>query len=91
MLVKYRERGCTHDNLVVGIKTVSRQDRRGSFGVRVSNEDWDRLTVHFEIVVVEPAPCGDITVVTEEREGLRRDVIARIKCVGPVPSVQGGT
>ena len=90
MFVQQGQGGRTEHDLVVRIEAMPGQDRWRYFGVQARQDDGDGLVVDLGVGVVDAGPCGDIGVVVEQRQGLRRDIVARVERVVPVPPVERG-
>lgn len=90
MLVQLRERGSAQNYLVLLPDRVTSQDGRRQRGLAGSEQGRDVLPVNFDIAMVHSCPRGDVAVAVEQREGLRRDNVAGIEQVGPVPPVERG-
>ena len=88
-LVEIGQCGCPQHDLVIGIQAMSRQNwwghRRTSAAAHQSRYG---LAINLGIGELTPAPGGNIGIVVEELQGLRRDVIARVEHVAPVPPVK---
>ena len=89
-LVELGQRRRAQHDLVPGVEAVAGQDRWGHRRARPGEEDRHALPVDVEILVIGPAPGGDIGVVVDEPLRVRREGVARIEQVAPVPPVEGG-